>query len=74
MVEEIQITELTKEKGYDGSKIILMHMKERKDILSLRGQCPVIFHLHCMQKNLNKDNRSEPQQVLRYKKECMSVQ
>lgn len=34
MVEEIQITELTKKKGCDGSKITLMHMKERKHVLS----------------------------------------
>lgn len=34
MVEEIQITELTKKKGCDESKIISMQMKERKHVLS----------------------------------------
>lgn len=32
MMEDIQITKLTKEKGCDGSKIILMQMEERKSL------------------------------------------
>lgn len=34
MAEDIQMTELTREKSYDGSKIILRQTEERRCILS----------------------------------------
>lgn len=46
MVEEIQMTELAKEKGCEGSKVILMHGKERKYFLSVRAMpsyCPSLL-------------------------------